>query len=175
MSLISTAGLPFGQRLVAPGSALTAAAAMALALGAPALASGTGGRRTFTGKGPNGLAVSLSRPYSSTRHAHHRVAIRHFRYQVTLRCSDGTIFADKRFADDVKVKHGGHFRSRFRSDRGATVTRVTGRIVRRRAHGTLSITEHYSTTPDAQGNFPLDPNGAVTCSSGTVHWKARAR
>lgn len=175
MSLINTTGLPFGKRLVVPGSALTAAAAMALALGAPALASGTGAPRTFSGKGPNGLAVSLSRPYASTRNHRHPVAVRHFRYQANLRCSDGTTFADKRFADDVKIKHGGHFHSRFRSDSGATVTRVTGRIVRRRARGTLSIVEHYSDTPNAQGNFPLDPKGTVTCSSGTVHWTARAR
>ncbi len=173
MSLISTIGRPLVKRLVAPG-ALMAAAAMALALGAPALGSGTGAGRTFAGKGPNGLVVSLSRPYSRTRGRARPVAIRHFRYQVTLRCADGTTFADKRFADDVKVKHGGHFHSRFRSDGGATVTRVTGRIVRRRAQGTLSISERYSTTPNAQGNYPLDPHGTVSCSSGTVHWKARA-
>ncbi len=175
MSLISTAGRPLAKRLVAAGGAVTAAAAITLVLGAPALGSGTGAGRAFTGKGPNGLVVSLSRPYSSTKSRGRPTATRHFRYRVTLRCSDGTTFADKRFADDVKVKHGGHFHSRFRADGGATVTRVTGRIVRRRARGTLSITERYSTTPNAQGNLPLDPNGTVTCSSGTVRWKARAR
>ena len=119
--------------------------------------------RALHGRSGQGLSVTLGRP---TR------GVRSFGYRARLDCSDGTSFTDGRFADDVRPRHGA-FRVGHRSDRGATRTIVAGTIRGNHASGTLRVVERYGTALDATGAAPLDPHGAVVCTSGTVRWTAR--
>jgi hypothetical protein len=156
-------GAALGGALIAvaasgPALARTADVAAKKPARAPASA-----KAVYTGKTAQGLAVRLSKPFSFGRSV---------TYQATMKCSDGSTFTDNPFLDDVRIKRG-RFSSRFASDRGATVTSVKGTIKGKRASGTISVTERYSSTVNAQGNFPLDPKGAVVCRSGTVKWSAK--
>ena len=138
----------------------------ALVIGLSAGAGGTSATftgRALHGKTRQGFHVTLGRPSHG---------VRSFSYRARLDCSDGTSFAEGRFADDVRPRRG-IFRVRHSSDRGATTTTVAGTIRGNHASGTLRIVERYGTGLDASGAAPLDPHGPVTCSSGTVRWTAR--
>ena len=93
-----------------------------------------------------------------------------FRYRARLECSDGSTFLDRYFTDTVVVHHE-RFADRYSADRGAVLTWVAGRLQRRRARGTIRIVERYGEVPDAHGNTPLDPAGAIVCDSGTIRWR----
>ncbi|HEY1592907.1 MAG TPA: hypothetical protein VGF81_14020 [Solirubrobacteraceae bacterium] len=97
---------------------------------------------------------------------------RAFRYRARMRCSDRSTFLDAYFTDYVRVRRG-HFDSRVRSP-GAVKTTVTGRLLGTTARGTIRIVEHYSELPDANGDTPLAPDGAIVCDSGVVRWRASA-
>ena len=147
---------------------LAASIVAALAVGLPALAlaaSKNGVNKAYKGKNAQGLPVSLSKPVKGGRR---------FTYQATMNCSDGTSFTDNPFVDLVAIKNG-KFRNRYSSDKGATLTNVTGTIKGKRASGTVKITEHYGATPNSAGNFPLDAHGTVICQSGAVKWTANAK
>ena len=144
----------------------TIAVSVMLALGLLAgggAASGSTAGRALHGKTSQGLRVTLGRASRG---------VRSFSYRARLDCSDGTSFADGRFADDVRPRRGA-FRVRHTSDRGATRTTVAGRIRGTHAGGTLRIVERYGTGLDPSGAAPLDPRGPVICTSGTVRWTAR--
>jgi hypothetical protein len=143
-----------------PALALTAGAAATKPARAPASA-----KTTYTGKTAQGLAVRLSKPFSFGRS---------FTYDATMKCSDGSTFTDNPFLDDVRIKSG-RFKSHVSADRGATLTDIKGTIKGKRASGTINVTERYSATVNAQGNFPLDPKGSVVCRSGVVKWSAKAQ
>ena len=138
----------------------------ALVIGLSAGAGGTSATftgRALHGKTRQGFHVALGRPSHG---------VRSFSYRARLDCSDGTSFAEGRFADDVRPRRG-IFRVRHSSDRGATTTTVAGTIRGNHASGTLRIVERYGTGLDASGAAPLNPHGPVTCSSGAVRWTAR--
>jgi hypothetical protein len=144
---------------------------MGVSVLAPALASAgvaptAGVNAVYTGRSSQGFAVRLSRPTAIGRT---------FRYRATMSCNDGTRFTDATFSDVVGLNRHGRFQVRYVSDHGATITDVRGSIRGRRASGTIAIGEHFSSTPDAQGNYPLDPHGTVWCRSPVVHWRATAR
>lgn len=160
------------MRACASGAALcgtliaVAASCPALALTADVAATkpAAGAKAVYTGKTAQGLAVRLSKPLSFGRS---------FTYQATMKCSDGSTFTDNPFLDDVRISRG-RFKSHVASDRGATLTDAKGTIKGGRASGTINVTERYSATVNAQGNFPLDPKGSVVCRSGVVKWSAKA-
>jgi hypothetical protein len=150
----------------APRLTVAAATVAALAVSAPALApAATGAKGAYKGKTAQGLPVTLSKPVKGGRR---------FTYQATMTCSDGTTFTDAPFVDLVAIKKG-KFRSRYKSDKGATVTNVRGTIKGKKASGTVHITERYGATPNAAGNFPLDPHGTTFCQSSNVKWTAKAK
>ena len=156
------AGRPRAIRLT-----LAAAIVAALAVSLPALAPAATSKSigAYKGKTAQGLPVSLSKPVKGGRR---------FTYQATMACSDGTTFTDDPFVDLVTIKRG-HFRVRYKSDKGATITNVRGTIKGKRASGTVHITERYDPTPNSAGNFPLDPHGTVFCQSTNVKWTAKAK
>ena len=90
-----------------------------------------------------------------------------------MRCSDRSTFLDAYFTDYVRVRRG-RFDSRVRSSAGAVKTTVTGRLLGTTARGTIRIVERYSELPDANGDTPLAPDGAIVCDSGVVRWRASA-
>ncbi len=144
--------------------AVFGATLVTLAVEVPALAAGISSR-PYTGKTAQGLRVSLGKPVRGGRW---------FTYQARMTCNDGSTFLDNPFGDLVALRKG-RFHVRFKSDGGATLTDVSGTVKGKRASGTVKITEHYSSTANAQNNFPLDPHGTVICQSGPVRWTARAR
>jgi hypothetical protein len=158
--------VPTEGRAPRRGTRLTIAAAIvaALVVSAPVLAA-TGAKGAYTGKTAQGLPVKLSKPVKGGRR---------FTYQARMQCSDGSTWLDAPFVDLVAIKKG-KFRSRYKSDNGATVTNVRGTIKGKKASGTVHITERYGATPNAAGNFPLDPHGTTFCQSTNVKWTAKAK
>lgn len=155
------------QRVRRPRQAaglLASAVALVALTAVPALAAGISGK-PYTGKTAQGLRVSLGKPVRGGRW---------FTYQARMSCNDGSTFTDNPFQDLITLRKG-RFHVRFKSDSGATLTDVSGTVKGKRASGTVKITEHYSSTPNAQNNYPLDPHGTVICQSGPVKWTARAR
>ena len=146
-------------RAIAVGAALM----VGLSAGASAASGRSTSGRALHGKTGQGLSVTLGRPSRG---------VRSFSYRARLDCSDGTSFTDGRFADDVRPRRGA-FRVRHSSDGGATKTTVVGSIRGNHASGTVKVVERYGTVLDSSGNAPLDPRGAVICTSGTVRWTAR--
>jgi len=152
---------------VSRNSALTLVVVAALAAAAPALAApsplGPGGvDSAYRGRTAQGIVVTLSAPLGSERT---------FRYRAKMKCTDGTTWLDDYFTDRVTVR-AGRFSSRHRADRGAIATVVTGKLVGKRASGTIAIVERFSATPTEGGITPLSGTGAIRCESATVHWGA---
>jgi hypothetical protein len=116
----------------------------------------------YRGRTAQRIVVQLGGQHSS---------VRAFRYRARMRCSDGSSFLDSYFTDYVRVRNG-RFSSRVASSRGAVITRVTGVLSGRLAHGTIRIVERYSEIPDANGDTPLAADGAIVCDSRTVRWTA---
>jgi hypothetical protein len=143
---------------------LAIGAAGTLAVGAAgALARGTASA-TYRGRSSQGIAVRLG-PAGRVGRA--------FRYRARMRCSDHSAFLDTYFTDYVRVQRG-RFASRVTSSGGAVRTAVTGGLMGATASGTIRIVERYSELPDANGDTPLAPDGAIVCDSGVVHWRAGA-
>jgi hypothetical protein len=138
-----------------------------LALSLVALPATVAGAKPFSGKSKQKLRVSLSNQNKNR--------IRVFRYQATMNCSDGTSFTDGVVSDEVRVRHSGRFSDSFKDDKGAFITKITGRIKGKRASGKLRVRERYGDVPDANGFTPLDPKGSVSCDSGTVRWTAKSK
>jgi len=149
------------SRVIVFAAAALATSLCGVAVAAPRSATPVGGYR---GRTTQGIAVQLGPQ---------RAAGRAFRYRARMRCSDGSTFLDSYFTDDVQVRHGS-FSSHVSSSGGAVRTSVTGKVGKTRARGTIRIIERYSEIPDAQGDTPLDPNGAIVCDSHVVRWSATA-
>jgi hypothetical protein len=117
---------------------------------------------TYRGRTAQGIAVRLA-PAGRD--------VRAFRYRARMNCSDRSTFLDAYFTDYVRVRQG-RFDSRVSSSGGAVKTTVTGRLLGTTARGTIRIVERYSELPDANGDTPLAPDGAIVCDSGLVRWRA---
>ena len=145
------------QMPIVVGLTLAVCAAGALAHVAPGHA--------YRGRTTQRIAVRLGAPGPDGRA---------FRYRARMRCSDRSTFLDDYFTDYVRVRRG-RFSSRVTSSGGAVKTAVTGTLLGASARGTIRIVERYSEIPDAGGNTPLAPGGAIVCDSGFVRWRASAR
>jgi hypothetical protein len=140
-------------------------AALTLAVGAAGALGRIAPGATYRGRTAQGIAVRLG-PAGRGGRA--------FRYRARMRCSDRSTFLDVYFTDYVQVRRG-RFGSRVTSSGGAVKTAVTGALRGATARGTVRIIERYSELPDAHGDTPLAPDGAIVCDSGIVRWRASAR
>jgi hypothetical protein len=137
-------------------------AALILAVGATGAFARDTPSGAYRGRTAQGIAVRLG-PAGRDGRA--------FRYRARMRCSDRSSFLDAYFTDYVQVRQG-RFDSRDSSSGGAVKTTVTGKLSGTTASGTIRIVERYSELPDANGDTPLAPDGAIVCDSGVVHWRA---
>ena len=88
-----------------------------------------------------------------------------------MRCSDRSTFLDAYFTDYVR-RPARPVREPHSTSGGAVKTVVTGTLLGASARGTIRIVERYSELPDANGDTPLAPDGAIVCDSGVVRWRA---
>jgi hypothetical protein len=144
---------------------ITIVAALTLAVGAAGASARSAGSATYRGRSAQGIAIRLG-PAGRDGRA--------FRYRARMRCSDGSTFLDAYFTDYVRVRRG-RFDSRVTTSAGAVKTAVAGTLLGVRARGTVRIVERYSEVPDANGDTPLAPDGAIVCDSGVVRWRAVSR
>ncbi len=137
-------------------------AALLVAVGAAGALARVTASAGYRGRSTQGIAVRLG-PAGRDGRA--------FRYRARMRCSDRSTFLDAYFTDYVRVRRG-RFASRTSTSGGAVKTTVTGALAGATASGTIRIVERYSELPDANGDTPLAPDGAIVCDSGVVRWRA---